>query len=210
MKKLFKWFIYLSPVIIAAVYAIVYWVVLPKFVFNTTVGVFKWLFANPDKIGEQLINPSTYLNPILFVIGLKILGWVFFIGFIASLFWVGYTIQNDKPAVSSGARLVGNAPYLTALDFHGQIKAIDSPDVKAAEQALYTVCERLRHESEFGSGDASVISCENAIASYLDEIEENIFGLHDEATIQGAAKKIEILCQRILGKLKMRIELKKK
>lgn len=209
-KKDFKWLIYLSPVIIAAIYIIMYVFVLPKFVFNTSVGLIEWLFANPDKILDAIKEPSTFLNPIYLIIGIKIMGWLLVGGFITSLFFVGHTIQNKKPKISLDAKLIGNEAYVTALDLFEQIKAVPNQDVSRAQKAMKAVCERLRNESDFGSGSSATINCENEIAACLKAIEGNIVGLYNENTLEGTTNNIEMMCQKILSKLKIRIELKKK
>lgn len=209
-KKDFKRFIYLSPVIIAAVYIIMYVFVLPNFVFNTSVGLIEWLFANPDKILDAIKEPSTFLNPIYLIIGIKIMGWLLVGGFITSLFFVGHTIQNQKPKISLDAKLVGNEAYVMALDLFEQIKGITNQDITRAQKAMKSVCERLKNESDFGSGSSATINCENEIAACLKAIEGNIVGLYNENTLEGTTNNIEMMCQKILSKLKVRIELKKK
>ena len=209
-KKDFKWLIYLSPVIIAAVYIIMYVFVLPNFVFNTSVGLIEWLFANPDKILDAIKEPSTFLNPIYLIIGIKIMGWLLVGGFITSLFFVGHTIQNQKPKISLDAKLVGNEAYVMALDLFEQIKGVTNQDVTRAQKAMKSVCERLKNESDFGSGSSATINCENEIAACLKAIEGNIVGLYNENTLEGTTNNIEMMCQKILSKLKVRIELKKK
>lgn len=209
-KKDFKWLIYLSPVIIAAVYIIMYVFVLPNFVFNTSVGLIEWLFANPDKILDAIKEPSTFLNPIYLIVGIKIMGWLLVGGFITSLFFVGHTIQNQKPKISLDAKLVGNEAYVMALDLFEQIKGVTNQDVTRAQKAMKSVCERLKNESDFGSGSSATINCENEIAACLKAIEGNIVGLYNENTLEGTTNNIEMMCQKILSKLKVRIELKKK
>lgn len=209
-KKDFKWLIYLAPVLIAAVYIILYIFVLPNFVFNKSVSIIEWLFTNPDKIIDALKEPSTYFNPIYFVIGIKILGWLLVGGFITSLFFVGRTIQNKKPKISLDAKLIGNEAYVMALGLFEQIKGVTNQDVSRAQNAMKSVCERLRNESDFGSGSSATINCENEIADCLKAIEGNVVGLYNENTLEGTTDNIEMLCQKILSKLKVRIELKKK
>jgi len=72
------------------------------------------------------------------------------------------------------------------------------------------VCERLRNSGDFGSGSPATINCENEIAACLQSIEGSIPGLYDPQTLEGATLNIETNCQKILGKLKIRIELKRK
>lgn len=209
-KRDLKWLIYLSPVIIAMIYVIMYVFVLPNFVFNTAVGLLDWLFANPDKIMGALKEPSTFLNPIYLIIGIKIMGWLLVGGFITSLFFVGYTIQNKKPKVSEEAKVVGKQAYIMATDLLEQVKAVNNHDVSRAQKSIKLICERLRNESDFGSGSTETINCENEIFACLKTIESNIVGLHAQDTLEDSTVRIEAMCQRILSKLKIRIELQKK
>ena len=55
-----------------------------------------------------------------------------------------------------------------------------------------------------------IINCENEIAACLKAIEGHIVGLYNEKTLEGTTNNIEMMCQKILSKLKVRIELKKK
>lgn len=208
-KKDFKWLIYLSPVMITAVSIIMYVFILPNFVFNTSVGLIEWLFANPGKMLDAIKEPSTFLNPIYLVIGIKIMGWLLVGGFITSLFFVGHTIQNQEPKTGLNAKLVGNEAYIMALDLFEQIKGVTNQDVTRAQKAMKSVCERLKNESSFGSGSSATLNCENEIAACLKAIEDNVAGLYNENTLEGTTHNIEMMCQKILSKLKVRIELKK-
>ena len=208
-KKDMKWMIYLSPLAIIAIYLITYLIVIPL-AFGKAVTLVDWLFNDPEKIVQALKTPSNVLVPIFTVVGLKIFNWILSVAFIASLFFVGHTLHNKKPAISIDAKLIGKEAYLTAMELYEQIKLVSSCDVGAAKNAMYSVCERLKNESNFGSGNASVINCENDIANCLKAIEGNIAGLSDERTAGQSTENIKTLCQRILGKLKIRIELKKK
>lgn len=206
----FNGFVYLLPVIIAAAYVFLYFFFLPRFVFDRSVGLFEWLFSNPDKIIGALRDPSTYLNPIYMVIGLKLLNWLFTISFVGSLFLVGRAIQNKKPKASKKASFFGNEAYLTAMELCERLKVISGQNAAEAKAAMQRVCERLKNESEFGYGSEQTILCEKEIADCLEEIDVNVTALCTDASSEQATKNIEILCQRIMGKLKLRIELKKK
>ena len=208
-KKDLNWLIYAAPFIIAAIYIIVYLIIIPR-VYESGVSSIEWLFENPEEIVDSIKDPYTFLNPIYSIIGFKIFNWVLIGAFIASLFFVGHTIQNKKPEVSSNAMLVGKDAYVMALSIHEEIKLITENDVTAARKAIYSVCERLKNESAFGSGSAAVINCENEIAAYLQAIQSNLAGLRDASTAAEATKCIESLCQRCLAKLRVRIELKKR
>ena len=88
-----------------------------------------------------------------------------------------------------------------------QIKAVPDQDVTRAKKAVYSVCERLKNESDFGSGSPATIECENEIATCLKNIESSIAGLYRGTTVEDTTKYIEMMSQKILGKLKVRIEL---
>ena len=209
-KKDFKWLIYSSPAIIAAVYFVIFGLFLPRLTYNRTVKALGWMFSNPDKIVDALKDPDTILGPVYFVIFFKVLGWILLAAFIASLFYIGYNLQNRKPKVSIDARLVGKEAYTMSMELLEQIKAVPDQDVTRAKKAVYSVCERLKNESDFGSGSPATIDCENEIATCLKNIESSIAGLYRGTTVEDTTKYIEMMSQKILGKLKVRIELKKK
>ena len=87
---------------------------------------------------------------------------------------------------------------------------IGNANTEKARKAVYSLNERLKNESAFGEGSDTVIDCENEIATYLNAIQGLIPGLREEKTIAEATRQIEMLSQRCLAKLKVRIELKKR
>lgn len=165
-------------------------------------------------IFELLANDSASQNNvgnvILWIVGIIIAVLLVAGGLIALVFVVANAFQNKKPKKNVNAKLVGNEPYTTALDLLGQIKSITNRDVSRALKAVQSVCDRLRNESDFGSGSSATINCENEIADCLNCIENEISDLRNEDTIAGATDNVETACRKILGKLKVRIELKKK
>ena len=209
-KKDFKWLAYLMPIILVATYITLYVFVFPRLFLDKAFGAIDLLFTNPGEILEALKNPDTWLNSIYVIIGVKILGWLLIGGFIASLFFFGRALQDTKGKTASNARLVGNAAYLNAMELLERVKTIPNADVSRAQHALRMVSERLRGSGDFGSGSPATINCENEIATCLQIIEANIAGLYNPETLEGATVNIESTCQKILGKLKIRIELKKK
>ncbi|MBE5951837.1 MAG: hypothetical protein E7260_09645 [Lachnospiraceae bacterium] len=208
-KKDFRWLIYLTPVLIAAIYIVVFLIVIPK-TYGKAISVIEWMFSGPENIIETLTVPDNVLNPIYKIIGFKVINWILSGAFVVSLFAVGYMLQNTKPKVSLDAKLTGKSAYLTVMDLYEQVKLITGQDTSGAKKALYSLCERLKNESDFGTGSVAVINCENEIAAFLSAIQGNISGLNNPSTAPETNKNIEILCQRIQAKLKMRIELKKR
>lgn len=145
---------------------------------------------------------------VFLVIGI-ILGVLLLIGgSITLVFVVANSFQNKKPKISVIGKLVGNQAYVTALDLYGQIKCVKSQDVSRALKAMQSVCDRLRNESDFGSGTLATINCENEIADCLASIANDIAGLYNENTFVAATDSVETSCQKILNKLQVRIRLK--
>lgn len=149
-------------------------------------------------------------NVILLIIGIIVAVLAVIGGLIALVFVVANAFQNKKPKKNLNAKLVGNQPYITALDLLGQIKSITNQDVTRAIKAVQSVCDRLRNESDFGLGSFATIDCENEIADCLKSIENDIYDLRNEDTLIGATENVETACLKILGKLKVRIQLKMK
>ncbi len=208
-KKDFKWLLYLSPALIAALWLIVYLIIIP-ITYGKAVSFIEWIIADPTAIIDALKDSSNVLTPIYKIILLKVFNYATLIALITSLFFVGRSIQKKKPATNSNAKLVGKEPYTITIGLLEEIKMIRENDTTVARKAVSLLNERLKNESAFGEGSDTVINCENEIASYLKAIEGLIPGLHDINTIDETTRNIETLCQRCMAKLKVRIELKKK
>lgn len=208
-KKDFKWLLYLSPVLIAAVWLIVYLILIPS-VYGKAVSFVEWFIADPTAIVDAIKDSSNVLTPIYKIILLRVYNWLTVAGLITSFFFIGRSIQNKKPKQSDRAKLHGKEPYTITIGLLEEIKLIGNANTEKARKAVYSLNERLRNESAFGEGSDAVINCENEIAAYLNAIQGLIPGLREENTIAEATRQIEILSQRCLAKLKVRIELKKR
>ena len=208
-KKDFKWLLYLSPVLIAAVWLIVYLILIPS-VYGKAVSFVEWFIADPTAIVDAIKDSSNVLTPIYKIILLRVYNWLTVAGLITSFFFIGRSIQNKKPRQSDRAKLHGKEPYTITIGLLEEIKMIGNANTEKARKAVYSLNERLKNESAFGEGSDTVIDCENEIAAYLNAIQGLIPGLREENTIAEATRQIEILSQRCLAKLKVRIELKKR
>lgn len=208
-KKSLNWLLYLTPVLIVIIYIVTYLIIIPNS-YEKSVSLVEWLFNNPMEIAESLKDPYTLLAPIYKAYALKIFNWVLVAGLITSLYFIGRTIQNNKPELNPNAILTGNIPYLRSIEVLEDVKQIQNASAKQVLPFVRRLNERLKNESSFGVGNNSVISCENEIASMLDIIESNIYSLQDERTAVVASRNIADSCKRIEKKLKIRIELKKK
>ncbi len=211
-KKSMNWLIYLSPLIILLIYVGLFHFVVTN-IYDRAISLTTWLFSGPGVIMDILYavaDPYTFLKPIYMVILLKVLCWLLSGAFIGSLFWVGYTIQNKKPAIDMNAVFANKEAYLYTMGLLEQIKGINDPAAAPARRAVQELCERLRNESAFGSGSGAVINCENEIAYCLKQIDAHIPGLRSAQSVAEATAHIEQLCGQIAGKLRIRIELKKR
>lgn len=208
-KKDFKWLLYLSPVLIAAVWLIVYLIYIPS-AYGKAVSFVEWFIAGPTAIVDAIKDSSNVLTPIYKIIFLRVYNWLTVVGLITSFFFIGRSIQNKKPKQSDRAKLHGKEPYTITIGLLEEIKMIGNTNTEKARKAVYSLNERLRNESAFGEGTDTVIDCENEIAAYLNAIQGLIPGLREENTIAEATRQIEMLSQRCLAKLKVRIELKKR
>ena len=208
-KSDFRWVAFVLPVVIFAIYVILYLVILPN-AYGKGVSLGNWLFNNPEKILDVLQDQNAVLLPIYKIWTLKILMYLLWVGFIASLFNLGRTIQNKKPEYNIKAIVRDKEPYLKAMEINESVKASRCRDANAAKTAIRNVMEHLKNESAFGIGSDSVIACETDIAKCLNEIEGNVQALFDDKTAKEAGDVFVANCKTIQTKLKIRTEMKKR
>lgn len=208
-KSDFRWVAFVLPVVIFAVYVILYLIILPN-MYGKGITIGKWLFNNPEKILDVLKDQNAVFLPIYKIWALKIFMYLLWIGFIASLFNLGRTIQNKKPEYNIKAIVRGKEPYLKAMEINESIKASRCRDANTAKTDVRNVMEHLRNESAFGIGSDAVIACETDIVKCLNEIEGNVRALFDDKTAKEAGDVIVANCKTIQTKLKIRTEMKKK
>ena len=202
-----RWLLYLAPVLIVAQWIFAYLVLIPV-IYNMGIDFIEWF--TPAKFIEALKDSRNVMYPLLSIIVLRLYNWLTLAGLITSLFFIGRSIQNKKPEQNLNARLQGNEAYILSMSMLEEIKLVQGLDTARALQAVKLLNERLRTESAFGEGSNAVASCENEIAANLDKIQRAIPGLRDTDSLEDANESIEILCQRSMAKLKIRIELKKR
>lgn len=208
-KSDFRWVSFVLPVVIFAIYVILYLIILPN-AYGKGINIGQWAFNNPEELIELLQDQNAVFLPIYKIWAIKIFMYLLWIGFIASLFNLGHTIQNKKPEYNVKAVLRDKEPYLKAMEINESVKGSRCRDARTAQTAVRNVMEHLRNESAFGIGNDSVIACETDIAKCLKEIEGNIQALYDEKTAKEAGDVIVTNCKTIQMKLKIRTEMKKK
>lgn len=103
-------------------------------------------------------------------------GWI--VIFIASLFFLGKQLQNKPVSHSVNAILVGQEPYILAMDISSLLKEIcmenKSRELNLLKDKFKRIEERMAVESHFGSGTEQVIKCENDIACQLQYLSESV------------------------------------
>lgn len=215
-KKFPLWGICLVALGIVITWIIVFAIIIPIMYKGTFLFVTDWALDNPsfDKLTGLIDNlihdPSKVVEGITIALIFLALNWTLFAGLIATLFWLGFRLHFDKAPIREDAKLTCKDPSIKAMSLREEIAAISSQDVSAAKAAVHSVYERLKNESDFGSGKDAVINCENEIAACLDAIEAAIPALSSAETNAEATATIETNCTKIMGKLKVRIELKKR
>lgn len=214
-KKFPIWGICLIALAIVITWIIIYGIIIPilydkfifvtkwvleEFDFNELISAIKETITDKDKVGTALVTGIIFLA----------VNWILFAGLIATLFWLGFRLHFDKAPIREDAKLACKDPSIKAMSLREEIAAISGQDVTAAKAAVHSIYERLKNESDFGSGKDAVINCENEIADCLDAIEAAIPALSSAETNAEATATIEANCNKIMGKLKIRVELKKR
>lgn len=208
-KSDFRWVAFVLPIVIFAVYVILYLIILPN-AYGKGLSVGKWMFNNPEELLNVLQDQNAVFVPIYKIWALKIFMYLLWVGFIASLFNLGRTIQNKKPEYNINAVLRDKDSYLKAMEINEAIKGTRCRDANAAKTSVRNIMERLKNESAFGVGNDSIISCEKDIAKCLKEIEGNVQALFDDKTAKEAGDVVVANCKTIQSKLKIRTEMKKR
>lgn len=111
---------------------------------------------------------------------------------------LGKILFKKKQVYNNSAILHGKEAYMKALILYTGVNECNN---REAIEAVRSVMEHLRNESDFGYGSDEVIASENKIHGYLMDIENNIHRMEFEEIIKN--------CKKIHSELKVRMELKK-
>lgn len=208
-KSDFRWAAFALPIEIIIIYIVLYLIIIPG-AYGKGISLGKWMFNSPDEILTVLQDQNAVIMPIYKILALKVLMYVLWVAFIASLFNLGRIIQNKKANYNINAVLKNKEPYLKMMEINESISRISNPDVNKARTAVRNIMEHLRNETDFGIGNDAVIACERDIARCLNAIEENIRALYNEKTAKESADVIIEDCKTIQARLKIRTEMKKR
>lgn len=170
-----KYLAYFAPVIMIIIGIFLYSVILPAR-YNKVISLMDWLFSGTDNIIATLRSADIVLGQFYRILFTKILVWVWTIGFLFSLFWCGYTVQNSKE--KSGNLLIGEDGKKAMLvrivnqaeKYYRLNKSND--DSKLIYKKAVILESRFLACGEFGYGSYDITELENHICNKLVELEK--------------------------------------
>lgn len=170
-----KYLAYFAPVIMIIIGIFLYSVILPAR-YNKVISLMDWLFSGTDNIIATLRSADIVLGQFYRILFTKILVWVWTIGFLFSLFWCGYTVQNSKE--KSGNLLIGEDGKKAMLvrivnqaeKYYRLNKSND--DSKLIYKKAVILESRFLACGEFWYGSYDITELENHICNKLVELEK--------------------------------------
>lgn len=170
-----KYLAYFAPVIMIIIGIFLYSVILPAR-YNKVISLMDWLFSGTDNIIATLRSADIVLGQFYRILFTKVLVWVWTIGFLFSLFWCGYTVQNSKE--KSGNLLIGEDGKKAMLvrivnqaeKYYRLNKSND--DSKLIYKKAVILESRFLACGEFGYGGYDITELENHICNKLVELEK--------------------------------------
>lgn len=168
-----KYLAYFAPVIMIIIGIFLYSVILPAR-YNKVISLMDWLFSGTDNIIATLRSADIVLGQFYRILFTKVLVWVWTIGFLFSLFWCGYTVQNSKK--KSGNLLIGEDRKKAILvrivnqaeKYYRLNKSND--DSKLIYKKAVALESRFLACGEFGDGSHDITELENHICNELVEL----------------------------------------
>lgn len=173
MQSKNKYLAYFAPVIMIIIGIFLYSVILPAR-YNKVISLMDWLFSGTDNIIATLRSADIVLGQFYRILFTKVLVWVWTIGFLFSLFWCGYTVQNSKK--KSGNLLIGEDRKKAILvrivnqaeKYYRLNKSND--DSKLIYKKAVALESRFLACGEFGDGSHDITELENHICNELVEL----------------------------------------
>lgn len=211
-KKVMNKFVFLIPLIILLIGVAAYFVVVPN-IYGRVVSFIDWLFTDPQNIIEDLRDPNTVLHQVNSIIGVKIFWWVWLVGLIVSLFFVGKQLQAKPEPNEVNVVLTKKELYLMIEDVTDTLKQLKTHrNSKQLDSLIYAVKkleEKLSVESDFGYGESAVINCENNIARQIQFL-LNTVSCIENGDFEENLKGMNMTVMSINSLLRRRTELKRR
>lgn len=193
-----KYLAYFAPVIMLMIGIFLYSVILPAR-YNKVISLIDWLFSGTDNIIATLCSADIVLGQLYRILFTKILVWVWTIGFLFSLFWCGYTMQNSREK-SSNVLLTEDAKRATLVRLVNKAEKYyrlhkNKDDSKAIYKRALALESRILACGEFGYGNNSITELENQICNELRELGKNFNKDESYAEINNKYDKLEGLLE---------------
>ena len=181
--------------------------------YGKVVSFIDWLFTDPKNIMDTLRNPDAVLPQVNTIIGMRIFWWIWLVGLITSLFFVGRQLQTKPESNAINAILTKKEPYLMMQDVSDALKQLKAQRKSSQlDSLIYSVKkleERLSVESDFGYGKNVVINCENNIAKQIQFLLDSVPYI-ENGNFEDNLKAINAAVMNINSLLHRRTELKKR
>lgn len=208
-KDSLNWLLYIVPVIIVLIYIILFFVLIP-ISYDNAVSFIDLAIKNPNELLEMIKSSDNVVPHIYKMILLKIVNYILFGALIVSLYFIGRKLHFSRPQYSSDATVFDKEAYYLAMEIFEELKSLNISNTRDIIESVKTVQDRLKNDSGFGVGNPQIIRCEKEIGNLLSSINDNIPGLQNKSTFETAKKSILSSCRKIMAKLKIRTELKKR
>lgn len=207
-KKTVNKLVFLCPIIILLIGAIVYYVFMPS-EYSKKIIFLDWLLSDSQDIIDKIYYINNSLSKSNHVIEMQIFWRIWFVSLWASLFFLCKYKQKKCDSNSTDAILVNKEPYLLIQGMSIRLKQVDCHvELDALIYAIKCLEEKLSLESDFGYGDNNVISCENNIAQQL-QLLKNATKSIENGNIAENIKTINNIVLEINILLQKRTEMKK-
>lgn len=207
-KKDLIWLIYISPIVIGLLGAILFFTVVSNIVGKVSLDS---LLAGDINNVISSINSSISFGSLLFLV---IIFFILFVALIISLFFVGKQLQKKKESNSPGAVLHGREAYFNILEISQYMdeakRKINSSEANKVFDKIKKIEEQFRIETDFGSGNYRVTECENKIAKELEQAGKLIRTVSDGDQFRSYLKNIDQIMVSLSSLLKFRREITKK
>ena len=170
-----KYLAYFSPVIMILLGILLYSVVLPAR-YNKVISLIDWLLSGTDNIIATLRSADIVLGQAYRILFTKVIVWEWTMGFLFSLFWCGYTIQNSREksqnlVITEDVKKAILVRLVNKAEKHYRLHK-GKDDNKVIYKRALALESRILSCGEFGYGNNSITELENRICNELMELEK--------------------------------------
>lgn len=214
-KRMIKKVVFLLPLIVLLIGIIAY-ITYYLFVLSNcdeAVSLGDIFITDLQSIVIILQDPEAAIFQFDNISGIQLFWWIWLASFISSLFFAARQLHRKTEPNDPDAILLKRKPYLMIQNVSYNLKRAqqrtEGKELSDLVSAVKRLEEKLFVESDFGSGDKTVIECENTIAMKLQLLEDYTSHI-DVGDIVKNVKSMEAIVLDIDCLLKQRIELKRR